>query len=75
MRRNTAGRYRVGAKNEKQVRQLLQKAIDFGSIVISHQDNDDISTLIPMGEIRREIYDREIEKFVQIMPRHACDPR
>ena len=75
MRRNTAGRYRVGAKNEKQARQLLQKAIDFGSIVISHQDNDDISTLIPMGEIRREIYDREIEKFVQIMPRHACDPR
>lgn len=31
-KRNTAGRYRVGAKNEKEAVRILQKQIKFGSV-------------------------------------------
>lgn len=38
--RNTRGRYRVGAKNEKEARRLLQKAIGFGSVLVYYEDKN-----------------------------------
>lgn len=36
--RNTQGRYRVGAKNPKEARRLVQKAIGFGSALVYYED-------------------------------------
>lgn len=39
-RRNTAGRYRVGAKNPKEAKQLVQEAIGFGSVSVYYEAPD-----------------------------------
>lgn len=39
-RRNTAGRYRVGAKSEKEAVKLLRDKIGFGSIQVYYKCND-----------------------------------
>lgn len=36
--RNTYGRYRVGAKNPKEAKRLVQKAIGFGSVLVYYED-------------------------------------
>lgn len=67
MRRNTAGRYRVGAKNEKQARKMLQNFIGFGSITIICEDNSDkISDLVPFNKCVKEIFDPETGRFTHI---------
>ena len=38
--RNTAGRYRVGAKSAKEAKKLLQRAIGFGSIQVYCEDTN-----------------------------------
>lgn len=40
-RRNTAGRYRVGAKTEKEAVELLRDKIKFGSIQVYYRCSDD----------------------------------
>lgn len=35
--RNTYGRYRVGAKNPKEAKELVQKAIGFGSVLVYYE--------------------------------------
>lgn len=73
--RNTAGRYRVGAKNADQARKLLQKAIGFGSVLVYYEDNTtEGSPLVPCGECRREQWDPATRKFTQTAVRHAGDP-
>ena len=37
--RNTSGRYRVGAKTEKEAEKLLRDEIKFGSIQVYYKDN------------------------------------
>ena len=66
MRRNTAGRYRVGAKNAKQARKLLQKVIGFGSITIACEDNsNELSNPVPCGTCVQEIFNCETNRFIQ----------
>lgn len=36
-RRNTAGRYQVGARNKKEAKRFLQKLIGFGSIIVCNE--------------------------------------
>lgn len=38
--RQTAGRYRVGAKSLKEARKILHEAIKFGSVTFLREDND-----------------------------------
>lgn len=38
--RNTAGRYRVGAKTKKEAKLFLQSVIGFGSIQVYYEDTD-----------------------------------
>ena len=72
--RSTEGRYRVGAKNEKQARKLPQKAIGFGSIVVYYQDNTDkVSDLVPLGQCMKERFDPETGRFDHVPARHATD--
>lgn len=38
--RNTYGRYRVGAKNSKEARRLVQQAVGFGSVLVYYEAKD-----------------------------------
>lgn len=38
--RNTKGRYRVGAKNPKEARKLVQQSIGFGSAIVYYEDEN-----------------------------------
>lgn len=40
---NTAGRYRVGAKNEKQAEQIVRDHIKFGSVQVYYKDEEMIA--------------------------------
>lgn len=52
--RNTQGRYLVGAKSKKQARQILQKAIGFGSIDVHEPEtNPTKGETCLQGEIKR----------------------
>lgn len=74
--RSTKGVYRVGARDEKSAKKLLQSVIGFGSIRVDRQDNTtERSPLAPMGDVHRERYNVGTGKFRQEMPKHACAPR
>lgn len=74
--RNTAGRYRVGAKNPKQARKLLQSAVGFGSVQVYYEDNTTRSSdLVPLGECRKETFVPGSARFSQEPVRHACCPK
>ena len=61
--RNTAGRYRVGAKNPK------------AAVLVYYEDNtSQLSELVPVGECRREIWNAHSKRFDQTPVRHACEP-
>lgn len=71
MKRRTAGRYRVGAKNPKQARKLLQAAIGFGSVQVFCEDNTrELSDPVPCGQCCRETWDPNARRFVQSETRH-----
>lgn len=73
--RNTAGRYRVGAKNPDHARKLLQKAIGFGSVQVYYEDNTTKgSPLVPCGECRRECWDPAAKRFTHTAVHHASEP-
>lgn len=53
--RPTKGRYRVGAKNERHAKEILGKAIGFGSIQVLYEDKDPKpGHVLPMGVCREE---------------------
>lgn len=53
--RNTAGRYRVGAKTAAEEKKLLQRAIGFGSILVYYEDvNPETCALAKHGECFKE---------------------
>ena len=73
--RNTAGRYRVGAKNPEHARKLLQSAIGFGSVQVCYEDNTtNLSDMLPVGECRKETWDPGSRRFVHVPARHAGSP-
>ena len=66
--RNTAGRYRVGAKTEKEAEELVRKAIGFGSVKFYYwEDKARHGKKVAYKEI---VLDNTFEK-----PTHACDRR
>lgn len=71
--RNTQGRYRVGAKNPKQAKELLQKAIGFGSIQVYYEDT---KLLAKYKEVWKEVYNHNHKEYpFALQPtRHANEP-
>ena len=67
-RRNTAGRYRVAAKTEKEAIALLREKIGFGSIQVYYEDkNPNPRKVLKYKEVKKEdLCNNEFEE-----PRHA----
>jgi len=72
-KRNTAGRYRVGAKTEAEAKKQLQQAIGFGSIQVYYEDtNPKTCQIAKLGECFLE---KSVgPDFERIPVRHACEP-
>lgn len=71
--RNTAGRYRVGARTPKEAKALLQKAIGFGSVQVYYQDN---KVLISQGVCKKEIFHCGKRPYYELVDvSHANAPR
>ena len=68
--RPTKGRYRVAARDRRHARQLLQKAIGFGSVQVYYEkDPKDCRIVLPMGQCREEMPNGELRPV-----RKAMDP-
>ncbi len=70
-KRNTAGRYRVGAKTEKEATHLVQKAIGFGSVQFYCWDTTSDKTAEYKQVIKEVPADTD---YIYEEPRHACSP-
>lgn len=69
-RRNTFGRYRVAARDEREAKDLLKKAVGFGSVQVLYEDTDAKGYLIlPRGQCRIEMPDGLLRPV-----RRATDP-
>lgn len=68
--RNTKGRYLVGAKNEKQAKDLLQKTIGFGSVQVYYEVETESGTdkFVNDGQVLKVTTNGYME------PRKATDP-
>lgn len=63
-RHKSAGRYRVGARTEKEAKQLVQNAVKFGSVNVYYEDKNLSANY---GDVFREIYD-DITKQYTLQP-------
>ena len=74
--RNTAGRYRVGAKTEKEAISLVREAIGFGSVEFLCWDNNSDRRKVGYKEVVKEIPHNQLANgaCTYEQPRHACDP-
>lgn len=71
--RNTAGRYRVGAKTEKEAEELVRDAIGFGSVKFYYWEREDsIQPKVKYKEVVKEI--PSYTGYSYEKPRHACEP-
>ena len=52
--RNTAGRYRVGAKSEKEAEEILRAKIKFGSIRVYYKCSSDDLPVMQYKEVLKE---------------------
>ncbi len=66
-RRNTYGRYRVGAKTEKEAVELVRQAIGFGSIQFYYWEKDNNPDKI------KAKYKEVINDSTELPARHACN--
>jgi hypothetical protein len=75
--RNTAGRYRVCAKDEKQAEELLREKIGFGAILVYYQCRDDDKNNLPYKSVmKEESYTEDgVLKVRFVEPRHATAPQ
>lgn len=76
-RRNTAGRYRVGAKTEREAEELVRAAIGFGSVQFYYWEREDSThPKVKYKEVVKEIPELRLADtaYVYERPRHACDP-
>ena len=55
--RNTAGRYRVGAKTEKEAVALVRKAVGFGSVQFYFWDKKNVCGTVPYKSVVKEVFD------------------
>lgn len=69
-KRNTAGRYRVGAKDAKEAQRLVREKIGFGSAQVYYESKD---VTVPYGQVMMEINFHE-GAFDLVPARHANDP-
>ena len=75
--RNTAGRYRVGAKTEKEAEELVRAAIGFGSVKFYYWEKEDNThPKVKYKEIVKEIPQSRLADttYSYERPRHACSP-
>ncbi len=76
-RRNTAGRYRVGAKTEKEAVELVRAVIGFGSVKFYHWEREDSTQpKVKYKEVVKEIPNSRLADttYSYEKPRHACEP-
>ena len=76
-RRNTEGRYRVGAKTEKEAEELVRAAIGFGSVKFYYWEREDSThPKVKYKEVVKEIPSSRLvdTDYVYEKPRHACEP-
>jgi len=76
-RRNTAGRYRVGAKTEKEAEELVRAAIGFGSVKFYYWEREDSKNpKVKYKEVVKEIPSSRLvdTDYSYEKPRHACAP-
>ena len=76
-RRNTAGRYRVGAKTEKEAEELVKAAIGFGSVKFYYWEREGSThQKVKYKEVVKEIPDSRLVDtgYSYEKPRHACEP-
>jgi len=76
-RRNTAGRYRVGAKTEKEAEELVKAAIGFGSVKFYYWEREDSThQKVKYKEVIKEIPNSRLAdtSYSYEKPRHACEP-
>lgn len=76
-RRNTAGRYRVGAKTEKEAEELVRAAIGFGSVKFYYWEKEDSThPKLKYKEVVKEIPRTRLADtdYAQERARHACEP-
>lgn len=76
-RRNTAGRYRVGAKTEKEAEELVRASIGFGSVKFYYwEDDDSTRPKVKYKEVVKEIPSSRLVNtpYSYEKPKHACEP-
>ena len=73
--RNTAGRYRVGAKTPKEAVQLLREKIGFGCIQVYYECEPGDRNNVNYKEVVKERFDFEGKKLTFAPPRHATAPQ
>lgn len=73
LKRNTAGRYIVSAKSEKEAVELVQKAIGFGSVQFYYWEQNDSYKFINYKEVKKMLYNPWKNKWILEKPHHACD--
>ena len=76
-RRNTAGRYRVGAKTKKEAEELVRAAIGFGSVKFYYWEKENNThPKVKYKEVVKEILNSQLADttYSYEKPRHACDP-
>lgn len=66
--RSTSGRYRVGAKTEKEAEELVRKAVGFGSVKFYYWESKDCKK-------RKVGYKEVVHDFTYEPARHACCPQ
>lgn len=77
-RRNTAGRYRVGAKSPMEAKKLVQKAIGFGSVQVYYKEElpVEMSALchpVPYKTVVQEVHFDPQKGYQQIPVHKATD--
>ena len=76
-RRNTAGRYRVGAKTEKEVEELVRASVGFGSVKFYYWEKEDSThQKVKYKEVVKEVPGSRLADtaYSYEKPRHACEP-
>lgn len=71
--RNTAGRYRVGAKTPKEAEQLVREAIGFGAIQVYYECSKNEKVKVPYKTVVKEVFEGVEIHFEA--PRHATSPQ
>lgn len=77
LKRNTAGRYRVGAKSPQEAVKLLREKIGFGSIQVHYKCEENDKLTVPYKCVVKEVFKDggRGAQFVHEQPVHANAPQ